>query len=123
MKVRTKKNNEWIILKSDSWVKGMKDCITFAKENDLSYKLVGGVPHTEMLKILSESKGLIFLPKGGDTCPRLVIEAYLLGCDLELNKNVMHKDEAWFIKTRDDCIEYLLSRADFFWNVVRGASR
>jgi hypothetical protein len=120
VKTKNKKNDEWVILRSDSWIKGMGDCIRFAKENDLTYKLVGGVSHDEMLKILSESKGLIFLPKGGDTCPRLVIEAFLLGCELELNENVMHKDEDWFTKTRDHCVEYLLGRPGFFWKVVQG---
>ena len=123
VKTKIKKNNEWIILRSDSWIKGTGDCISFAKENGLTYRLVGGVSHDEMLKILSESKGLIFLPKGGDTCPRLVIEAFLLGCDLELNRNVMHKDEDWFTKTKDHCMEYLLGRPSFFWNTVLGETK
>ena len=64
---------------------------------------------------MSTSKGLIFKPLGGDTCPRIVIEAKLLGCDLILNENVQHKDEEWFL-TPESCLEYLKSRKDVFWS-------
>ena len=116
--VNEKKDNQWVILKSNSWIKGTSDCIDYAEKKNLPYKLVGGVSYEEMLKTLSKSKGLIFLPKAGDTCPRIVIEAYLLGCQLILNKNVMHKDEKWFSKDRLYCYEYLKGRSSFFWDKV-----
>jgi len=90
------KNNKYLILESGSWIKGTQDCISYAKENNLEYELVSGLSHKSLLKKLAESKGLIFLPKGLDTCPRIVIEAKLLGCELVLNENVQHKDEKWF---------------------------
>ena len=42
-------------------------------------------PHFVELVGEKSAKGLVFLPKGGDTCPRLVIEAKLLGCDIVTN--------------------------------------
>ena len=72
----------------------------------------------KMMEMFSKSKGFIFLPKGGDTCPRVVIEAKLLGCELILNDNVLHKDEDWFNLEREGIIKYLKSRPNFFWNTI-----
>ena len=73
------KNEKWIISNSPSWIKGAQDAVEYAKENNLDYELVWGISHKEMLQKLASSKGMIFLPKAGDTCPRMVIEAKLLG--------------------------------------------
>ena len=109
-----KKNDKYIILNSDSWVKGTTNCIKYAKKNKLKYELIGGLPHQELLKKLSESRGLIFLPNGFDTCPRIVIEAKLLGCDVRLNQNVQHKNESWF-KDVDSIVDYINKQKSFFY--------
>lgn len=111
-----KKNNKWIILHSQSWIKGLADCVRYARKNNLEYELVSNLTHKDMLKKMAESHGLIFLPKGQDTCPRFVIEAKLLGCELVLNDYVQHKDEEWFVG--DDLIPYLQDRTRIFWNEV-----
>ena len=61
----------------------------------------------------------MYLPEGGDTCPRMVIEAKLLGCKLVLNDNVEHKNEIWF-NTEDmfDTEAYLYAARDRFWNGI-----
>ena len=118
LQVDVEKSEEWIILESPSWIKGTQDAIKYAKENEMHYRLVGGVSYNDMLNTLSLAKGLIFLPKGGDTCPRIVIESHLLGCELVLNDNVMHKDEEWFTGTKQQCINYLKNRSNFFWNTL-----
>ena len=46
----TTKNDEYIILNSDSWVKGTKDCVEYAKNNNLKYRLVSGLSHEQLLK-------------------------------------------------------------------------
>jgi len=109
------KNDKWIIMNSQSWIKGVDDAVKYAKENGLEYELLWGLEHKEFLSKLATSKGLIFLPKAGDTCPRMVIEAKLLGCELILNNNVQHKDELWF-KTRETAMEYLRERTASFWS-------
>ena len=93
-----------------------------AKESDIPYKLVGGLSYNDMLNTLARSKGLIFYPRGGDTCPRIVIEAHLMGCELMLNDNVLHKDEEWFCGTKEDCVNYLKTRAPFFWETLEKGS-
>ena len=111
----TKKNEKWIILDSPSWVKGVEASKQYAEENNLDYEMVWGLEYNDFLKKMSESKGMIFLPSGGDTCPRMIIEAKLLGCELVLNDNVQHKDEDWF-ETRETTREYLKTRSRFFWS-------
>jgi len=108
------KNDKWIIMNSQSWIKGVDDAVRYAEENNLEYELIWGLEHKDFLKKLAESKGLIFLPKDGDTCPRMVIEAKLLDCELVLNDNVQHKDEDWFA-TRSKTMDYLRKVASRFW--------
>ena len=108
----TKKNNKYIILKSPSWIKGTEDCIRYAKENNLEYELVFNLSHKDLLKKLAKSKGLISLPRGLDTCPRLTMEAKMLGCDLIMNDFVQHKDEEWFKKGRIE--EHVLKNKRLF---------
>ena len=109
------KDDKWIILNSQSWIKGVEDAVNYAKKNNLNYELVWGLEHKELLQKLAKSKGLIFLPPGGDTCPRLVVEAKLLDCELVLNDNVQHKDEEWF-SSKESTLSYLRERTKIFWD-------
>jgi len=109
------KSNKWIIMNSQSWIKGVDDAVKYAQENGLEFELLWGLNHKQFLDKLAESKGLIFLPKAGDTCPRMVIEAKLLDCELVLNDNVQHKEEEWFA-TKSSTMEYLRQRTNTFWN-------
>ena len=113
----SKKNNKYLILNSNSWIKGAIDCREYAEANNLEYEMVWNLDYKQLLQKLAESKGIIFLPKGGDTCPRFTIEAKLLGCDLILNENVQHKDEEWFT-TRESCLKYLRTRTQTFWDHI-----
>ena len=111
------KNDKWIILGSNSWIKGKDKAIKYAQENGLDYELVWGLGYRDTLEKLASSRGLIFFPLAGDTCPRMVIEAKLLGCELVLNENVQHKDEPWF-ETRESCMQYLRTRTETFWSTL-----
>lgn len=110
------KNNKYLILKSNSWIKGTNECVSYAKQNNLQFELVSGLKYHELLIKMSLSKGLIFRPLGSDTCPRIVIEAKLLGCDLKLNDYVQHKDEDWFTGDIKKCCNYLSTRTKIFWD-------
>tara|TARA_R110000824_G_scaffold170181_3_gene347468 strand:+ start:7178 stop:8809 length:1632 start_codon:yes stop_codon:yes gene_type:complete len=112
------RNDIWLIQDSQSWIKGTSDAIEYAKEHNLKYQLIKDLSHDEVLAKFATSKGLIFLPKGGDTCPRLVIEAKLSGCELILNDFVQHKDEYWFTGTKEQTIAYLRSRGKEFWDLT-----
>ena len=116
-KYKNKKKTKWLVMGSNSWVKGVQESEDWCIENNLDYEVVQGLKPEEFLNKLAQSKGLCFKPGGLDTCPRLVIEAKLLGCELELNDNVQHANEDWFVT--DDTskiIEYLSSRKSVFWD-------
>ena len=117
------KTDEYLVLGSRSWVKGFKDSENWCKSNDIKYSVINGLSHQEVLEKLASAKGICFKPSGLDTCPRYVIEAKLLGCELELNENVQHLGEPWF--DTDDTsgiLDYLRSRREVFWNSVTQAN-
>ena len=119
-KYKNKKSDIYLVLGSNSWVKGAEESENYCKENNLEYDVVWNLPYEQLLDKLASSKGLVFLPAGSDTCPRLVIEAKLLGCELILNENVQHKDEYWF--SSDDIVDtesYLYAARSRFWNGIK----
>jgi glycosyltransferase involved in cell wall biosynthesis len=112
-------SSKMLIVGSDSWIKGVENSKGYCDQNEIDYEIVNNLSYSELLSKLSESKGLVFLPNGKDTCPRLVIEAKLLDCELVLNENVQHLNEEWFdtddLKTVAD---YLFNRRNFFWSKI-----
>ena len=109
----------WIVLGSQSWVKGYESAKTWCEQNNKQYEVVWNVPYGELLAKLSVSEGFVYLPAGADTCPRMVIEAKLLGCKLQLNDYVQHKDEEWFATDDLQSInDYLFSAPSLFWNSI-----
>ena len=112
-----KKEDKWGILGSTSWVKGTTQTIAYADKEKINYEIISGLSHHEFLKKLSTLKGLIFRPTGRDTCPRVVIEAKLLDCELDLNENVQHKNEEWF-ENKEKVINFLEKRTEVFWKEI-----
>lgn len=112
---RTKTLDLHIVAYSPSYVKGTRETVKHCIENGVPYQLVCNLTYEEMLKTFARSKGYAYLPAGMDTCPRAVIEAKLLGCDLILNDNVLHKDEYWFNQKNDMIFAYLETRTGYFW--------
>jgi len=116
------KTDTYMVLGSRSWVKGFADSEKWCKQNNVEYEVINDLAHEEVLEKLSGAKGICFKPTGLDTCPRYVIEAKLLGCELELNDNVQHLTEAWFdTDNTEDIITYLKERRNVFWGNVREA--
>jgi len=109
----------WLILDSSSWIKGTDDARQWCQSNGKQYSTIKDMRYIDVLSALSKAEGLVYLPKGGDTCPRLVIEAKLLGCQLVINENVQHKDEEWFATSDVTQIEsYLMTATSTFWNTI-----
>jgi len=115
-----KDRNGWLVLGSKSWIKGAEDAEEWCRTNGKEYEVVWNLPYSELLKRLAKAEGFVYLPKGGDTCPRMVIEAKLLGCDLHINDDVQHACEEWFSEGDPASIEsYLGERPHIFWETVR----
>jgi len=121
--LKEKQDNEnrkgWLVVGSTSWIKGTNAGIEWCEKNEKDYKIIHGWPYEKVLEEMNQAEGLVYLPLGGDTCPRIVIEAKLLGCKLELNDNVQHKDEEWFCSDDPfDTEAYLYAAREKFWNSV-----
>ena len=119
-KYKDHERSGWIVLGSNSWIKGAAAAEQWCKDNDKSYEVVWGLPHSELLEKLAQAEGFVYLPLGNDTCPRMVIEAKMLGCQLELNDYVQHKDEIWFDTDDEfDTFAYLYAARNRFWTALR----
>ena len=115
-----RERNGWIVLGSSSWIKGATDAEQWCKDTGKKYEVVWNLPYFDLLKRMSKSEGFVYLPRGGDTCPRMVIEAKLLGCEIHANDDVQHAKEEWFLnKSADEIETYLAGRPDVFWDTVR----
>ena len=107
----------WLVLGSTSWIKGSQDAIEWCEANDKEYKILQGMSHAEVLEEMAQAEGFVYLPLGGDTCPRMVIEAQLLGCQLHTNENVQHQSEVPFCENNLEEIHvYLYGSRELFWN-------
>ena len=111
------KKDRWIILNSPSWIKGVDKAVEYCKNNNMQYELVWGLKHEELLEKLASSRGTVFFPQAADTCPRMIIEAKLLDCELILNEDVQHKDEEWF-SSKSKILLYLHDRTEVFWQKI-----
>ena len=68
---------------------------------------------------LAEHNFLVFLPRNHDTCPRIVFEARMVGCNIILNQNVQHSKEEWWLEGGiEGTEEYLRGRPEAFWAKV-----
>lgn len=112
----SERSDHWAILTGASWIKGTEQTIEYAKSSKLKYDLLGDLPYQQFIEELSKRKGLIFLPLGFDTCPRIVIEAQLMGLDLILNENVLHVGEEWTKLSGEELLASLKERPLSFWN-------
>ena len=114
------KTDSWIVSDSPQPIKGSSKAKEWCSNNNKEFEAIHGIEYKKMLEKLSQSKGLCFLPEGPDTCPRLTIEAKLLGCELELNNKVLHKGEKWFDTNDIESIEsYLRNVPNVFWEEIR----
>lgn len=117
-----KERKGWVVLGSNSWIKGFDAAKKWCEDNKKDYEVVWNLPYDKLLEKLATAEGFVYLPPGGDTCPRMVIEAKLLGCKLQLNSNVQHKDEEWFATDDVQAVEeYLYTARKTFWNGITTA--
>ena len=109
----------WLVLDSPSWIKGSEAAKQYCIDNNLDYEVLSGLPYEEVLDKMARAEGFVYLPEGGDTCPRMVIEAKLLGCKLHINDNVEHANEIWFDTDDEfDTLAYLYAARKRFWDGI-----
>jgi hypothetical protein len=106
------------ILGSGPWIKGIEQTEAWCRSREMKYVKLARKPYHEFLSDLAKYETFVFRPSDYDPCPRVVIEAKLLGLDLSLNHNVLHKDEEWFKGTPAEIDAYLRNNADILWQKV-----
>lgn len=114
-----REREKYLILGNESWVKGFREALLFARKKEIDFKILfPGITHEQMLEEFKGAIGLIYLPAGEDTCPRTVIEARLLGCKMVINNNVLNHDEQWFcLPDVRVILHYLKGRVPLFWKI------
>lgn len=115
---REKDRQGWIVLGSNSWIKGADDAVKWCNDNGKNYQICWNLPYNDLLDRLETSEGFVYLPRGGDTCPRMVIEAKLLGCQVVTNDNVQHSREDWWQSSPASICDYLEGRPSIFWSKI-----
>ena len=120
LKESVKEKKGWLVLGSESWVKGFDAAKKWCEDNQKDHEVVWNLQYDQLLAKLASSEGFVYLPAGADTCPRMVIEAKLLGCTLEINDNVQHKNEEWFnTEDLESIHEYLYVAPSLFWKGIK----
>jgi hypothetical protein len=109
---------EWAVLGSGSWIKGTEETQKWCRLNRKPFNALPKLPYAKFLELLNKHQGFIFMPLDKDTCPRVTIEAKLLGLNLHMNNNVLSKNDPWFVGTPEQCDSYLRTRAEWFWKQV-----
>lgn len=118
-KYKTNKQDKLCILGSGgSWIKGSEQTEAWCKLTKKDYVKLDKMPYDKFLEELVKYKTFVFRPLDLDTCPRVAIEAKLLGCELLLNDNVQHKNEQWFNSSIEEIETYLKSRPAEFWKQI-----
>jgi hypothetical protein len=109
--------NQYAVLGSSSWIKGTKEATEWCTANKKTAKVLSGLSPAAFLEELAKCEGFVFLPKDDDTCPRVTIEAKILGLDLVLNNHVLQRIEPWF-ETPETALAYMKKAPAEFWRRV-----
>ena len=102
-----------------SEAKGIQNSIDYAEKNKIEYDLIKTETHREMLNLLSNYKGLINKPIIHDTCPRVTIEAKLMGLDLIIDEMSQHITESWWKQVPNKVAKYISGRPAYFWKKIK----
>jgi hypothetical protein len=112
--------DSYLISDTPNRLKGTREGIEYAEQMGLAYELFSDLDHEQLLRKMIRHKGLIHLPTMHDTCPRIVLEAAMLGLEVITNDLAQHTPEAWYdLKDRERIREHLAGRARHFWEQVR----
>ena len=105
------------ILSGGSWIKGIKETIVELNMKGVPFEQIPQMEYSKFLETLSNYDTFTFYPADFDTCPRVVIEAALLGCKLNLNDNVLIKNDLWLVDNLPEELELFLKRTrDSFYS-------
>lgn len=94
--------------------KGLDLAAEWAKEKGVTLDVLVGRPRAQVLRAMAQHQYFVLLSHIFDACPRSVMEAQLLGCELVINENV-----GWFNESSEELSARLKRAGDEFWKVVQ----
>lgn len=93
--------------------KGLDLAVDWAKEKGVRLDVIVGREPQEVWSAMAEHEYFVLLSHIFDPCPRAVMEAQLLECEVVLNDKV-----GWFDESPYDLANRLQNAGDAFWSVV-----
>jgi hypothetical protein len=104
LKQSASSNGKYLIFNSQHYHKNTQGAIEYAIKNGLQYELIAGMKWPDLMKKLSESEGIIFIPKLTESASRWVFEAKYLGKKVITNKLVGYAREEWWKNDDKDIV-------------------
>ena len=114
-----KKNNKYAVVNSPYPQKGTAHSVKFCEDNNLSFNVIKNPDYESFLQTLSQYSGLAFHPSTPETCCRLVLEAKMLGLNVETNQLIGASYEPWYNKNGIDLINCMKNKKEDLLNIVR----
>jgi hypothetical protein len=108
----------YFIWKSNRWIKGYRESVGYCVKNEIPYREIMDMPYKEALKVMAQSKGVVYMPSGFDVSCRMITEMKLMGRDIITTDRVQHTKEAWFNSGEAGMLEFLRSRNQVFWRRI-----
>lgn len=107
----TEKGYDFCILNSKNTIKGTREAIQYAENNNLKYELLEPSVPDVLLKHMSKYETFIFIPKVLETLSRIVVEAKMLNCKVLTNKRLIGAAyEPWFKLSGKELISEIRQR-------------
>ena len=120
--VNLKKKDMCSIMHSPLWNKNMKGAMEYCLKNNINYEFIADKDYKSFLKKMCLNDKFIFLPKSPETLCRICVEAKMLGCKVYTNNLIGAKHEAWFKKSGEEIIEYMMNIDKKIINKIREAT-
>ena len=118
-----KKNNKYAVVDSPYPQKGTAQSIKFCQDNNLDFDVIKNPDYECFLQTLSEYSGLAFHPSTPETCCRLVLEAKMLGLEVETNQLIGASYEPWYEKNGLELINTMREKKENLLKIIRDVRR
>lgn len=79
----TQKTNNCMVVQSPNPTKNTVAGVAYCEKNNIDFDLIGGLDPDDFLETLATYKTLVYIPKVLETFCRLVMEAKMLGCQVQ----------------------------------------
>jgi len=91
------KNGKYAVIKSNNPTKRMDLALSFCKQGNLPFEVIGANDNKEFLKIMSQFEKLVVTSGHPEPTPRTVVEAKIMNCKIVGQKHLIGvASEYWF---------------------------